>query len=112
MDPVKRLTLAAFASVVLMVGAGVVAISCAAARDALPRDRAERARLAVEGLTLATGAARDACSAAVGVNLSPEVETACEVLLSDDDSPVSGDSGPVPGDAPDGGPGNGVRSVP
>jgi hypothetical protein len=72
-------------------------LACSGAQ--LP-DRGERARIAVEG-------ARLACQELFRTPpevVTPEVLVACETLL--------GEPTAVPGDPPDGGPGQGVRSVP
>ena len=97
----RRLSIAAFLTVALMIGAGAI-LACSAAQ--VP-DRAERARLAVEG-------AKVACEQLYRTppeSIPAEVHVACETLLGPDDAPVSEE--PAMGDPPDGGPGQGVRAV-
>jgi hypothetical protein len=99
MDPARRLSIAAFLTVAVGLGA-VAFLACSGAQ--LP-DRGERARLAVEG-------ARLACQELFRVPpevVTPEVLVACETLLGEPTvKPVAS------GEPTDGGPGQGARSVP
>ncbi len=95
----RRLAIAAFLTVALMIGTGAI-LACSAAQ--VP-DRAERARIAVEG-------ARVACEQLYRTppeSIPAEVHVACETLLGEPTvAPVAS------GEPPDGGPGQGVRAVP
>ncbi len=88
----RRLAIAAFLTVALMIGTGAI-LACSAAQ--VP-DRAERARLAVEG-------AKVACEQLYRTppeSIPDEVHVACETLLGAPTAdPVAS------GDPPDGGPG-------
>jgi hypothetical protein len=94
----RRLSIAAFLTVALMTGTGAI-LACSAAQ--VP-DRAERVRLGAEALTIA-------CSNATAVQLGPELEALCEFVLGD--STASSLPPVASGEPPDGGPGQGVRSV-